>query len=286
MLKIEKIETNDSFKWAEEFLLPFERENCSLMSKIIGREENLYMLHDYQTLVRKDIPVGVFSFSRGNAIICYLNKSNLRIKRAIIRFFKDKEIFSINGDNPSVRLFEDFLSDKLKGKKKDIRDMYLMEYGGFQEIDETEIYECSLDDVDLLMDLQIGFSIEEQNPVYRKSKVMPAAERMAIERVLRKFSIYSVRRENQILSKAQLNAISRNWIQIGGVYTRPEFRNKGMAKSLVQYIGNHAVKENKKAVLFVRKENFPAVAAYESAGFRICGEHRCVYVYDEESVEL
>ena len=52
MLKIEKIETNDSFKQAEEFLLPFERENCSLMSKIIGREENLYMVHDYQPLMQ------------------------------------------------------------------------------------------------------------------------------------------------------------------------------------------------------------------------------------------
>ena len=85
MLKIEKIETTDSFKWAEEFLLPFERENCSLMSKIIGREENLYMLHDYQTLVRKDIPVGVFSFSRGNAIICYLKKHQNEIVEQIIK---------------------------------------------------------------------------------------------------------------------------------------------------------------------------------------------------------
>lgn len=285
MLKIEKIETTDSFRQAEEFLLPVERENCSLMAKIIGREENLYMLYDYLPLVRINNPVGVFSFSRGNAIICYLSKSNLKIKRAIIRFFKDREIFSINGDNPSVRLFENFLSDKLKTRKKDIRDMYLMEYDSIQENNENEISECTLDDVDLLMDLQIGFSIEEQNPIYRKTRVMPAAERMAIERALKKFSIYSIRRENQIVAKAQLNAICRNWIQIGGVYTRQEFRNQGMAKSLVQYIGNHAVQENKKAVLFVRKENFPAVAAYESAGFRICGEHRCVYVYDEESVE-
>lgn len=282
MLKIEKIETTDSFRQAEEFLLPVERENCSLMAKIIGREENLYLLYDYLPLVRINNPVGVFSFSRGNAIICYLSKSNLKIKRAIIRFFKDREIFSINGDNPSVRLFENFLSDKLKTRKKDIRDMYLMEYAGFQEIDETEIFECSLDDVDLLMDLQIGFSMEEQNPVYRKTKVMPAAERMAIERALKKFSIYSVRRENQIVAKAQLNAICRNWIQIGGVYTRPEFRNQGLARALVRHIGNHAVKENKNAVLFVRKENFPAVAAYESAGYVICGEHRCVYVYDDD----
>ena len=259
-----------------------ERENCSLFSKIIGREDNLYLLLDYLPLVRKINPVGVFSFSRGNAIICYLSKSSLGIKRKISRFFRDREIFSISGDNPSVRLFEDFLSDKLEGKKKDIRDMYLMEYAGFQEIDETEIFECSLDDADLLMDLQIGFSMEEQNPVYRKTKVMPAAERMAIERALKKFSIYSVRRENQIVAKAQLNAICRNWIQIGGVYTRPEFRNQGLARALVRHIGNHAVKENKNAVLFVRKENFPAVAAYESAGYVICGEHRCVYVYDDD----
>lgn len=285
MLKIEKIETTDSFRQAEEFLLPVERENCSLMAKIIGREENLYLLYDYLPLVRINNPVGVFSFSRGNAIICYLSKSNLKIKRAIIRFFKDREIFSINGDNPSVRLFENFLLDKLKTRKKDIRDMYLMEYDSIQENNENEISECTLDDVDLLMDLQIGFSIEEQNPIYRKTRVMPAAERMAIERALKKFSIYSIRRENQIVAKAQLNAICRNWIQIGGVYTRQEFRNQGMAKSIVRHIGNHAVQENKKAVLFVRKENFPAVAAYESAGFRICGEHRCVYVYDEESVE-
>jgi GNAT superfamily N-acetyltransferase len=59
---------------------------------------------------------------------------------------------------------------------------------------------------------------------------------------------------------------------IGGVYTHPEFRNKGYATLAVSAITQEALEQSEAAALFVRADNCPAVKAYEKIGYRKIGE--------------
>ena len=60
------------------------------------------------------------------------------------------------------------------------------------------------------------------------------------------------------------------WV-ISGVYTRPDFRGRGVAQAVTAAISRHAEALGASAGLFVREENLPAVRAYEKLGFRAVG---------------
>ncbi|MCK5198965.1 MAG: GNAT family N-acetyltransferase, partial [Spirochaetales bacterium] len=66
--------------------------------------------------------------------------------------------------------------------------------------------------------------------------------------------------------------------QIGGVYTKPEYRNRGISTLLMQMLLNGIHKSGKKAVLYVKKGNKPALALYRKLGFRIIDEYSAYYI--------
>ncbi len=57
---------------------------------------------------------------------------------------------------------------------------------------------------------------------------------------------------------------------IGAVITNKDYRNKGMATKLVQFLCSQLLKERKKAFLFAY--NPKAISVYEKSGFKKCGE--------------
>ncbi len=79
------------------------------------------------------------------------------------------------------------------------------------------------------------------------------------------------------VAKAAVNAEGMAWVQIGGVYTAPQWRNKGLARRLVQHIAELSAARGKGACLFVNKRNTAARNSYRNAGFTPFGEYRIVY---------
>jgi hypothetical protein len=59
---------------------------------------------------------------------------------------------------------------------------------------------------------------------------------------------------------------------IGGVYTRPDHRNKGYATLATSAITREALEKSESAALFVRSDNYPAIRAYEKIGYEKIGE--------------
>ena len=69
------------------------------------------------------------------------------------------------------------------------------------------------------------------------------------------------------------NARFRDMVQIGPVWTPPEYRNKGFARLLLAYtLNQEKLKGTNKAILFT--DNPSAIKAYLAIGFRKIGDYR------------
>jgi len=71
----------------------------------------------------------------------------------------------------------------------------------------------------------------------------------------------------RILSIANILAVTSDVSMIGGVYTVPEFRGRGLATSVVSKATEEALKLSRLSTLVVRSENLPAVRLYRKVGY-------------------
>ena len=79
------------------------------------------------------------------------------------------------------------------------------------------------------------------------------------------------------------NARLTDMIQVGPVWTPPEYRNKGFARLLLAYtLQQEKIKGSKKAILFT--DNPAAIKAYLAIGFKKIGNYRLALL--EQTVEL
>lgn len=72
----------------------------------------------------------------------------------------------------------------------------------------------------------------------------------------------------EIVSRGQIDAKSEHGWAIGRIFTKPEFRNRGFATTLVSSIVQYASRETDDMVLYVRKDNRPAITSYKKIGFK------------------
>ena len=89
---------------------------------------------------------------------------------------------------------------------------------------------------------------------------------------INKMPIYGVFQNDQLVSCAgSFIQLPQVWL-IGGVYTRPEQRNREYATLATSAITEEALKKAQAATLFVRSDNRSAKRAYEKIGYRKIGE--------------
>lgn len=80
---------------------------------------------------------------------------------------------------------------------------------------------------------------------------------------------FILKKDGKIIAKANIHGVSKNYFQIGGVATLPEYRNKGYAKQVVSYLCDfHFKMEIPHALLFTDNSNLAAQAVYKKIGFR------------------
>lgn len=69
------------------------------------------------------------------------------------------------------------------------------------------------------------------------------------------------------IAKVGTNARGLHWDQLGGVFTDPRWRGRGLARSLVARTAAEQIDLGRKTALFVKTGNVPAIRAYTAAGF-------------------
>lgn len=85
--------------------------------------------------------------------------------------------------------------------------------------------------------------------------------------IIQEFAVYGVFIDEKVVSSARAFVqLPEVWI-IGGVYTRPEHRNKGLATQVTYALTKEVLERANSASLFVRSDNYPAIRVYTKIGY-------------------
>ncbi|UTC62365.1 GNAT family N-acetyltransferase [Treponema sp. OMZ 787] len=90
-------------------------------------------------------------------------------------------------------------------------------------------------------------------------------------------ALYAVKKEGKYIAKACINASGFYWNQIGGVFTLPEYRNKGVGAANMMMLINDSFQYKKKCALFVKIKNQAARQMYKKIGFKEFCDFRISY---------
>ena len=130
-------------------------------------------------------------------------------------------------------------------------------------------------DLTELFPLQLDY--EHTEVAYEGRPINPAACKLSLRARLTTEYIYKVSEDGRIIAKAGTNAQGFCWLQIGGVYTLPAYRNKGLAAAAVAHLINTHSTEAHGFALFVKTANTAALRVYQKLGFKQCGLFRMSY---------
>lgn len=82
--------------------------------------------------------------------------------------------------------------------------------------------------------------------------------------------------DGAIASKCEFSAMTGDAVQLMGVWTHPAWRRRGLSFGLLREVCGHLFRKGKTVTLFVNDFNLPAIALYESLGFRRIGMNRAL----------
>lgn len=134
---------------------------------------------------------------------------------------------------------------------------------------------ATVEDAERLFFLQRDYEIEEV--ALDPSNINPRTTFENLKRTLSRELVYYVEHHGKPVAKANTNAQGYLYDQIGGVFTLPEYRRRGISKYLVSKLEENVFKNNRKISLFVKINNYPAIRVYESSGFTIRGSFAISY---------
>lgn len=89
-----------------------------------------------------------------------------------------------------------------------------------------------------------------------------------ILRQIENYSVWSMMDNKKCVAQIAINASSPHFRQIGSVYTLAEYRGRGLASMLVDFVIEDGKKQGQKTILFVNKSNRNAIALYKKLRFK------------------
>ncbi|AEF86453.1 acetyltransferase, GNAT family [Treponema primitia ZAS-2] len=130
-------------------------------------------------------------------------------------------------------------------------------------------------DMDALFPLQAGYEQEEVLP--KGAEFNAALCRLTLSRILSNEQALIACMDGRVVGKINTNAAAFSRTQIGGVYVLPEYRGRGIAGCMTTRFAGELIAQGRGITLFVKKENVPARAAYQKAGFSAVADYRISY---------
>ena len=137
------------------------------------------------------------------------------------------------------------------------------------------ISRAELSDLDRLMPLRSAYEIEEV--LLNKTHFSEPACRNRFKKTINKKSVFFAVLDNKPIATCCINSEGLGWYQIGGVYTIPEYRSRGISAKLMAELSQAAGTFQKNLTLFVKKNNLPALKLYSNCGFAMTEEFRITY---------
>ncbi len=126
-----------------------------------------------------------------------------------------------------------------------------------------------------LLSLQTAYEVEEVLLPGRRPNL--AASRATLLHSLEHQLVLVATYRDTVVARVATNARGFRGDQVGGVYTDPEWRNRGVARWLMTVLLAQLHKEQRNASLFVKLDNQPAQELYRSLGFLFESPFRISY---------
>ena len=116
-----------------------------------------------------------------------------------------------------------------------------------------------------LLPLQIAYETEE---VLLPGRIAdPSESRYTLLHSLRTQIVLAATDGRSIIARVATNARGYRYAQLGGVYTAPTWRNRGVARWLLTHLLSRIAESGHHASLFVKEDNPAAQRLYHSLGF-------------------
>ena len=244
----------------------FIRENKAFL------EENVYMSSFFfldapllKESSKTNYALKVFSEDRQLVVIkvepyyVLLYGDNGLVKELLI-YIKENEL-EVNGIYCSCEIGEEYIRLAKELFNQEFHLQIGMDFMNATEITEPSsplVESASLDDVEELFECLTNFVRDcGLNDEVKKEDIIKCIDRFRL-----------IRKDNKIVSLASRSPESDNSIRITDVYTRPEYRGKGLARQVVNAIKNEILETGKIATLNVDQANPISNHLYESLGFR------------------
>lgn len=275
----------------EDFLLENEPFCVSLVSRFLQKDAKIFFAEENRKIA------AVFSFSKGKQLLFQIEKKlspgekkilNAAVKKAFEKYFPG--IFSVMGTledcNEILKNAEDFLKRNpvhtqeydlmIFDEKEDKNSVdFLNSKQNLKSEDEIFNVCCGISDFEEIFPLQKSYELEEV--VFLPGQFNENAAKLLLKKNLERKKIFALKKAGKFVSKLSISARGKNCVQLGGIFTVPEFRNHGFAKILLMSFCKKYSSAGKKIVLFVKKSNAAAHALYLSCGFKKIGGYKIAY---------
>ena len=304
--KMQIISVNErTFSLAQSYLLPIEQK-CVFLSQLVRKHSpDIYIILDKNPdnlnnsdkssqLINLQNVLGVFYLNK-SLFHCFQNTSKVNIADFTPLFYEiltqnQASIKNISGEKDGTDFFLEVIRnlsenpDSTFTKKfnvKQINDYKLMVLPHQQFQDSQKLYNddfimrCTENDMENLFEIERNYLQDEV--AVRGQKVSDAEVSMRLRQILKNQLYFALISDDRIVSKAYTNAIGKNWIQIGGVYTLFQFRQNGYAALTVSTLCKRILQAHKNISLFVKTKNLPAQQLYQKIGFTFHSDYKIVY---------
>ena len=304
--KMQIISVNErTFSLAQSYLLPIEQK-CVFLSQLVRKHSpDIYIILDNNPdnsnnsdkssqLINLQNVLGVFYLNK-SLFHCFQDTSKVNIADFTPLFYEiltqnQASIKNISGEKDGTDFFLEVIRnlsenpDSTFTKKfnvKQINDYKLMvlPHQQFQQsqklYNDDFIMRCTENDMENLFEIERNYLQDEV--AVRGQRVSDAEVSMRLRQILKNQLYFALISDDRIVSKAYTNAIGKNWIQIGGVYTLFQFRQNGYAALTVSTLCKRILQAHKNISLFVKIKNFPAQQLYQKIGFTFHSDYKIVY---------
>ena len=294
-----------TFSLAQSYLLPIEQK-CVFLSQLVRKHSpDIYIILDKNPdnsnnsdkssqLINLQNILGVFYLNK-SLFHCFKDTSKVNIADFTPLFYQiltqnQASIKNISGEKDGTDFFLEVIRnlsenpDSTFTKKfnvKQINDYKLMvlPHQQFQQsqklYNDDFIMRCTENDMENLFEIERNYLQDEV--AVRGQKVSDAEVSMRLRQILKNQLYFVLISDDRIVSKAYTNAIGKNWIQIGGVYTLFQFRQNGYAALTVSTLCKRILQAHKNISLFVKTKNLPAQQLYQKIGFSFHSDYKIVY---------
>ena len=304
--KMQIISVNErTFSLAQSYLLPIEQK-CVFLSQLVRKHSpDIYIILDKNPdnsnnsdkssqLINLQNVLGVF-YLNNSLFHCFKDTSKVNIADFTPLFYEiltqnQASIKNISGEKDGTDFFLEVIRNlsenpdstftkKFNVKQINYYKLMVLPHQQFQDsqklYNDDFIMRCTENDMENLFEIERNYLQDEV--AVRGQKVSDAEVSMRLRQILKNQLYFALISDDRIVSKAYTNAIGKNWIQIGGVYTLFQFRQNGYAALTVSTLCKRILQAHKNISLFVKTKNLPAQQLYKKIGFTFHSDYKIVY---------